>query len=47
MNDPEYFRRDARDIRADQTRAQQIEVELLGLLERWEALEQRRRDGAR
>ena len=44
MNDPAYFRRDARLLRDDQARAQSIEAELLGLLERWEALEQRARE---
>jgi ABC transport system ATP-binding/permease protein len=47
MNGPDYFRGDARGLKADQERAQRIEAELLALLERWEALEQRRRDTAR
>jgi len=41
MTDPAAFRRDAREQRADQDRAQAIEVELLALLEKWEALERR------
>jgi ATP-binding cassette subfamily F protein uup len=44
MNDPTYFRRDARVLRDDQVRAQAIEAELLILLERWETLEQRARE---
>ena len=47
MGDPEYYRRDARLLRADQDRAQAIEAELLELLERWESLEQRAREAAR
>jgi ATP-binding cassette subfamily F protein uup len=47
MNDPEYFRRDPKRLRADQDRAQAIEAELLELLERWESLEQRAREAAR
>jgi len=45
MNDPAYFRRDARVLRDDQLRAQAIESELLTLLERWETLEQQAREG--
>jgi hypothetical protein len=41
MTDPAFFRRDAREQRADQDRAQAIEIELLALLEKWEALERR------
>jgi len=47
MNGPDYFRRDARALREDQERVQAIEGELLVLLERWEALEQRARESAR
>jgi ABC transport system ATP-binding/permease protein len=46
MADAEYFRKDARALRADQERAQQIESTLHELLERWESLEQRNRDAA-
>jgi ATP-binding cassette subfamily F protein uup len=41
LNDPASFRRDARERRADQERAQAIEIELLALLEKWESLERR------
>ena len=46
MNTPEYFRRDARLLRADQERLEAIEGRLLELLERWELLEQRARETA-
>ena len=46
MADPEYFRQDARTLRADQDRVQTIEAGLLELLERWETLERRSRDAA-
>ena len=42
MSNPEYFKRDAGLVRADQDRTQRLEDELLKALERWEALEQRR-----
>jgi ATP-binding cassette subfamily F protein uup len=47
MNGPDYYRQDPRVLRDDQERAQAIEAELLVLLERWEALEQRARESAR
>jgi ATP-binding cassette subfamily F protein uup len=47
MEDPAYFRRDARELRADQERVQAIEAELLELLERWESLERRSKEAAR
>ncbi|MFO0233313.1 MAG: ABC transporter ATP-binding protein, partial [Burkholderiales bacterium] len=47
MEDPAYFRRDARELRADQERVQAIEAELLELLERWEALERRSKEAVR
>ena len=47
MQAPDAYRRDARAQHADHLRMEAIEVELLGLLERWEALEQRARDAAR
>jgi ATP-binding cassette subfamily F protein uup len=43
MAEPDYFRRDARELRAEHARGEAIEAELLALLERWEALEQRAR----
>jgi ABC transport system ATP-binding/permease protein len=46
MAEPDYFRRDADALRADQRRAERIEAELLELLERWESLEQRARESA-
>ncbi len=42
MSNADYFKRDARLVRADQKRTQALEDELLGALERWELLEQRR-----
>ncbi len=42
MSNPDYFKRDARLVRADQDRTQKLEDELLKALERWDALEQRR-----
>ena len=42
MESPEYFKRDPRELRVDQQRAQTIEDKLLAMLERWEALEKRR-----
>jgi ATP-binding cassette subfamily F protein uup len=47
MADPEYFRQDARVLRADQERVQAIEGGLLELLERWETLERRAKEGGR
>jgi len=47
LEDPAYFRQDARVLREDQARAQAIEAALLGLLERWESLEQRVREAGR
>ena len=47
MQAPDYYRRDARELRADQERVQAIEASLLELLERWESLEQRARETAR
>ncbi|MFM1991681.1 MAG: hypothetical protein RJA99_4638 [Pseudomonadota bacterium] len=46
-SEPDYFRQDARVLRADQERLQAIELELLELLERWETLEQRAREAAK
>ncbi|MEI7447364.1 MAG: ABC transporter ATP-binding protein, partial [Burkholderiales bacterium] len=45
--DPDYYRQDGRVLRADQERAQAIELELLELLERWESLEQRAKEAGR
>lgn len=39
QSQPDYFRRDARELRRDQDRIESIETELLALLERWETLE--------
>jgi ATP-binding cassette subfamily F protein uup len=47
MNDPEYFKRDARELRIDQERTQVIESDLLELLERWEQLEKRAGEAGR
>jgi ATP-binding cassette subfamily F protein uup len=47
MADVDYFRQDARVLRADQERVQAIEAGLLELLERWEILERRSKEGAR
>jgi ATP-binding cassette subfamily F protein uup len=47
MAGPEYFRQDARVLRADQERVQAIEGGLLELLERWETLERRAKEGGR
>jgi ABC transport system ATP-binding/permease protein len=42
LSQPDYFKRDARLLRADQDRGQKLEDELLKALERWELLEQKR-----
>jgi ABC transport system ATP-binding/permease protein len=42
LSKPDYFKRDARLLRADQERGQILEDELLKALERWELLEQKR-----
>ncbi len=42
LSKPDYFKRDARLLRADQERGQVLEDELLKALERWELLEQKR-----
>jgi len=47
MNDPEFFRRDPSAMRAAPARLEAIESELLELLEKWEALEQRAREVGR
>ena len=47
MNDPEFFRRDPVALRAAPARLEVIEGELLELLEKWEALEQRAREAGR
>jgi ATP-binding cassette subfamily F protein uup len=47
MNDPEYFKRDARELRIDQGRTQVIESDLLELLERWDQLEKRAGEAGR
>jgi ATP-binding cassette subfamily F protein uup len=47
MADADYFRQDARVLRADQERVQAIEAGLLELLERWEILERRSKEGGR
>jgi ATP-binding cassette subfamily F protein uup len=47
MNDPEFFRRDPSAMRAAPARLEAIETELLELLEKWEALEQRAREVGR
>jgi ATP-binding cassette subfamily F protein uup len=47
MNDPEYFKRDARELRIDQERTQVIESDLLELLERWDQLEKRAGEAGR
>jgi ATP-binding cassette subfamily F protein uup len=44
MADAGYYRRDPRELRADQQRTEAIEAQLLALLERWESLEQRQRE---
>jgi ATP-binding cassette subfamily F protein uup len=46
IGDPESFRRDAREQRADQDRVHAIEAELLVLLEKWETLEKRAKGAA-
>jgi ATP-binding cassette subfamily F protein uup len=47
LQDPAYFRQDARVLHEDQARVQAIEETLLALLERWESLEQRAREAGR
>jgi ATP-binding cassette subfamily F protein uup len=47
MNGPEYYRRDAAQLRADQERLLAIDAQLLVCLEQWETLEQRSRESAR
>ncbi len=42
MSNPDYFKRDARLVRADQDRTQALEDQLFKALERWETLEQRK-----
>jgi ATP-binding cassette subfamily F protein uup len=47
MNGPEYYRKDAQALRADQVRLQAIETQLMEWLEQWETLEQRARETAK
>jgi ATP-binding cassette subfamily F protein uup len=47
MNGPEYYRKDAQALRADQVRLQAIETQLMQWLEQWETLEQRARETAK